>query len=271
VALLERDRIASGDSGHTTAHLTAVTDVRPHDLIKLLGQENASALWAANSAALQQIQAIVEELRISAGFEHVPAFLHLPFDFDGDVDAERQALQDDTEWARRWGLDATFENAVPLMNTPGMRVADQALVHPVQYIRGLLDALHTQKVPIFEHSEPAFTDEPDVLTCNGHRVRAGWAVVTTHNPLQGRQNTAAAALIQTQLAAYTSYALRATVTERTLPIGLFWDTSDPYRYVRIEAATNGYSVIAGGEDHKTGVVRGPAERDLDPVRMAKED
>ena len=40
----------------------------------------------------------------------------------------------------------------------------------------------------------------------------------------------------------------------TLPIGLFWDTSDPYRYVRIEAAADGYNVIAGGEDHKTGQV-----------------
>jgi glycine/D-amino acid oxidase-like deaminating enzyme/nitrite reductase/ring-hydroxylating ferredoxin subunit len=254
VALLERDRVASGDTGHTTAHLTAVTDIHAHDLVTLLGEQKAAALWSANAAALRQIRDVVDELRIPAGFEYVPAFLHVPFDFDGDVEPQQRALRQDVELAKRWGLQASYEPSVPLMNQPGMRVADQAVVHPLQYIRGLLDALQSRNVQIFEHSEPQFTNQVDLLTCNGNQVHTDWTVVATHNPLQGRQNTAAAMLIQTQMSAYTSYAVRATVADRTLPIGLFWDTSDPYRYVRIEAAAEGYNVIAGGEDHKTGQV-----------------
>jgi nitrite reductase/ring-hydroxylating ferredoxin subunit len=134
-----------------------------------------------------------------------------------------------------------------------VRFDRQAVMHPTKYIRGLVDALRHQGVPLFEHSEPAFDGEQHA-TCNGHTVRARWLAIATHNPLQGRQNTAAASLIQTQLAAYTSYALHATVTGRSLPVGLFWDTNDPYRYVRIEAVDEGFSVIAGGEDHKTGQV-----------------
>src|SRR6185503_4391632 len=102
------------------------------------GADKAAALWAANAAALQQIEAIVDDLRLSAGFERVPAYLHLPFDFDGDRDSERESLQDDVELARRWGLDATFEEAVPLMGSAGMRVTQQAMVHPLLYVRGLL-------------------------------------------------------------------------------------------------------------------------------------
>jgi glycine/D-amino acid oxidase-like deaminating enzyme/nitrite reductase/ring-hydroxylating ferredoxin subunit len=252
VALLERDRLASGDSGHTTAHLTAVTDTRPHELVKRLGRRQAAALWGANATALGQIQTIVEELGLSAGFQRLPGFLHVPFDADGDLERDRQTLKTDASLAQRWGVDATFEEQVPLMERPGVRFAEQAVVHATRYMRGLIEALRQKKVEVFEHSDPTFNDAAKHLTCNGHKVRAGWIVIATHNPLQGWLNTAAAALLQTQLAAYTSYALHANVAGRSLPTGLFWDTSDPYRYVRIEAADNGFSVIAGGEDHKTG-------------------
>jgi glycine/D-amino acid oxidase-like deaminating enzyme/nitrite reductase/ring-hydroxylating ferredoxin subunit len=252
VAVLERDRLASGDTGHTTAHLTAVTDVRPHALVKRLGRKRAAALWGANLTALGEIQAIVDTLRIPARLARLPGFLHLPFDADGDLDRERKTLATDAELARRWGVEATYEECVPLMGQAGVRFENQAVIHPTLYIRGLLDALAARNVPIFEHSEPRFETDGRGWTCHGHRVRAGWTLIATHSPLQGRQNLAAATLIQTELAAYTSYALRAEVAASSLPVGLFWDTSDPYRYVRIEEADTGYSVIAGGEDHKTG-------------------
>jgi glycine/D-amino acid oxidase-like deaminating enzyme/nitrite reductase/ring-hydroxylating ferredoxin subunit len=252
VALVDRTRLASGDSGHTTAHLTAVTDVRPNDLVKLVGRTHAAALWAANQTALGQIQKIVDHLHRPTGFATVPAFLHLPFDAETDLERERQTLMKDAEFARHWGLDAVFEERVPLMNRPGVKFADQALIHPTKYIHALVDTLRAQGVPIFERSEATFEPDPERLTCNGHTIRSGWVVIATHNPLQGRQSTAPAALIQTQLSAYTSYALHATVTRTSVPVGLFWDTSDPYRYVRIEAADEGYSIVAGGEDHKTG-------------------
>src|SRR3954463_9857973 len=47
VALLERARLASIDTGHTTAHLTAVTDLRLQDIEKSFGKEAARATWDA--------------------------------------------------------------------------------------------------------------------------------------------------------------------------------------------------------------------------------
>jgi shikimate 5-dehydrogenase len=38
VALLERQRCAAADTGHTTAHLTYVTDERLHHLVKVFGK-----------------------------------------------------------------------------------------------------------------------------------------------------------------------------------------------------------------------------------------
>src|SRR6188768_1881681 len=55
VALLERRRLASVDTGHTTAHVTHVTDTRLTQLERALGQEHAIAVWDAGRAALWQI------------------------------------------------------------------------------------------------------------------------------------------------------------------------------------------------------------------------
>src|SRR6266850_4848653 len=47
VALLERDRCAAADTGHTTAHLTYVTDERLSHLVKVFGRDGAQAFWEA--------------------------------------------------------------------------------------------------------------------------------------------------------------------------------------------------------------------------------
>ncbi|HWC58388.1 MAG TPA: FAD-binding oxidoreductase, partial [Verrucomicrobiae bacterium] len=47
VALLDRQRCAAADTGHTTAHLTYVTDERMHTLVKNFGKDGAKAFWEA--------------------------------------------------------------------------------------------------------------------------------------------------------------------------------------------------------------------------------
>src|SRR5437762_10485 len=55
VALLERDRFASADTGHTSAHLTYVTDLRLSELVRYFGRNHAQAVWDAGIAAITQI------------------------------------------------------------------------------------------------------------------------------------------------------------------------------------------------------------------------
>ena len=51
VALIERERVASIDTGHTTAHLTYVTDVELQELARNFGNDHAQAAWDAGAAA----------------------------------------------------------------------------------------------------------------------------------------------------------------------------------------------------------------------------
>ena len=52
VVVLERDRCAMTDTGHTSAHLTMVTDARLTELVKRFGRNHAQAVWDAGLAAI---------------------------------------------------------------------------------------------------------------------------------------------------------------------------------------------------------------------------
>ena len=77
-------------------------------------------------------------------------------------------------------------------------------------------------------------------------------VIATHNPLVGLGGIAGATLFQTKLALYTSYVVAGRVARGVVPDALWWDTADPYQFLRVEPHRDHHVVIFGGEDHKTG-------------------
>src|SRR5436190_19350582 len=58
VALIDRERMASIDTGHTTAHLTYVSDVSLQQLVRNFGKDHAQAAWDAGTAAIEEIERI---------------------------------------------------------------------------------------------------------------------------------------------------------------------------------------------------------------------
>jgi glycine/D-amino acid oxidase-like deaminating enzyme/nitrite reductase/ring-hydroxylating ferredoxin subunit len=251
VVLLERARLAEIDTGHTTAHLTMVTDTRLTELADRLGRSHAQAVWDAGLAAIHQIDAIVQARGIDCGFAWVDGFLHAPIGTPRDDQAE--AFQKEAALARELGFDVTFVDDVPFAGGPGWRADGQARFHPRQYLAGLAAALQMAGGRIYERSAvETFSDAPLGVTANGFAVTADDVVIATHNPLAGLASLPMATLFQTKLALYTSYALAARVPAGRVPDALWWDTATPYRYLRIAPAGDHDVVILGGEDHKTG-------------------
>jgi glycine/D-amino acid oxidase-like deaminating enzyme len=80
VALIERERVASMDTGHTTAHLTYITDVELQELTRNFGDDHAQAAWDAGAAAIDEIQRIVQDEEIECEFTRVPAYVHVCVD-----------------------------------------------------------------------------------------------------------------------------------------------------------------------------------------------
>jgi glycine/D-amino acid oxidase-like deaminating enzyme/nitrite reductase/ring-hydroxylating ferredoxin subunit len=250
VVLLERARCAQVDTGHTTAHLTMVTDERLSDLVQRFGRDHAQAVWDAGLAAIAQIDQIVREQAIACGFEWVDGYLHAAPDSPAE---ERRRLEGEADLARSLGFDTEFMAAVPLMRAPGIRVEGQARFHPREYLAGLARSVTERGGRIHEHSDASeFSSDPFGVKVNGHTIACDSIVLATHNPLVGTAGIVSATLLQTKLALYTSYVVAGRVRRGTVPDALFWDTADPYHYLRIHAAGDHDMVIFGGEDHKTG-------------------
>jgi glycine/D-amino acid oxidase-like deaminating enzyme/nitrite reductase/ring-hydroxylating ferredoxin subunit len=255
VALLERGRCAQAETGHTTAHLTMVTDLRLRDLVSRVGGTHAQATWDAGLAAISQIDTLVRQHSIDCGFDWVDGYLHAPPQrSNGEpIESQAQQLAQEAELASDMGFDAEFVPSVPGVEMPGIRFPGQARLHPRQYLAGLARAVTDLGGRIFEHTEAEeFRDDPLTITANGHAVRCHDVILATHNPLVGVSSLLGATLFQTKLALYTTYVIAGRVPKGNVPDALLWDTEDPYHYVRLEPHRTHDLVIFGGEDHKTG-------------------
>jgi glycine/D-amino acid oxidase-like deaminating enzyme/nitrite reductase/ring-hydroxylating ferredoxin subunit len=251
VVLVERRRCADMDTGHTTGHLACVTDTPLSTLVDVFGDAHAQASWDAGLAAIAEIDAIVRREKIECDFTWVPGYLHAPV-LEGR-DHQSEYLRKEAATAVRLGFDAEYLDRVPYVDRPGVRYEHQARFDPRRYLAALLDRLEREGARVFEHSSvDEVQADPLVVMCGDHRITCEEVVVATHNPIVGASSVAAASILQSKLALYTSYAVAGRVPSDTLPDALFWDTSDPYVYCRIEKRRGFDSVIVGGADHKTG-------------------
>jgi glycine/D-amino acid oxidase-like deaminating enzyme/nitrite reductase/ring-hydroxylating ferredoxin subunit len=259
VALLDRQRCAAADTGHTTAHLTYVTDYRLHQLVKNFGKEGAKAFWEAGVAGIDQIDQIVRERKIDCEFKWVPGFLH------GSIAKKRtkkeeSLLREDADLARELGFEAEFMAEVPYAERPGVKFTHQAKFHPLKYLARLVESIPGDGSYVFENTEMSEVEpEPLAVKANNHRIHCKYLVIATHTPLVGKTSMTKATLFQSKLALYTSYVLGARLPRGLLSEALFWDTTDPYYYLRIDPKEDHDYAIFGGEDVKTGQEHDPAE------------
>src|SRR5258708_5666184 len=104
VAPLAPARCAPADTGHTSAHLTMVTDTSLTELVKDFGREEAQAVWDGGLAAISQIEAIGRDEGIASGFEWIDGYLHAA----GPDQADRATLEKEATTAADLCVDATF-------------------------------------------------------------------------------------------------------------------------------------------------------------------
>lgn len=253
VALVERAKCATIDTGHTTAHLTAVTDVRLRDIASRFNRDVARALWDAGSAAIDQIVTLIRREDIACDFHWMPGFLHASL---RDPEKKRiEELETEARVATELGIKAEMTGAVPFFGVPGVKFSHQAVFHPRKYLASLLRVIDGGGSHVFETtSADEVTEDPLGIKCGQHRIRADYIILATHTPLQGNTGTLSALLFQTKLALYTSYVIGGKVAKGVLPRACFWDNLDPYDYLRIEPHDDHDYVIFGGEDHKTGQI-----------------
>ncbi|MGV3710625.1 MAG: FAD-dependent oxidoreductase [Gemmatimonas sp.] len=250
VCVLERNRIGTGETQHTSAHLTHVTDYLLRELVDRFGEDSARRVWEVGLSAIDTIEQIVNELHIDCEFERVPCFVYSAQDADND---ESSTLQDEAALARSMGFESEFIATLGEFQRPAVKHSSSALFHPIRYIQALARAVAGDGSDVFENSNAdEFSEDPLTVTVNGHRIRGNVLILATHVPLMGIASTLSATVLQTKLFPYSSYVLHATVDDHTIDNGLYNDTADPYRYLRVHRDSEGVHLVFGWNDHKTG-------------------
>ena len=257
VAVLERGRIGGVDTMATTAHVTCVTDIDLAELVDSFGRDHAQAVWDAGLAALEQIEAIVRDESIACDWTRVTGYKHAAR--EGDVPRASEQLRGEARLARELGFAARYLDEVPVFGTPGVAYEEQAKFHPRKYLARLAALVDGDGSFVFEQTA---CDEvlSDVRVKSGSfELRAKDVVFATHTPLMGKTGILSATLLQTKLYLYTSYVIGGRLPLGSVPEALFWDTSDPYRYLRVDRAGDHDYIIYGGADHKTGQASDPRQ------------
>src|SRR5438874_7123618 len=251
VALIERERVASIDTGHTTAHLTYVTDVGLQQLVGNFGKDHAQAAWDAGTAAIDEIEGIVEAEGIECEFARVPAYVHARV--GGSLKKEASSLKKEADLAANLGFEAAYLNSAPYFNLPAVRFADQAKFHPRKYLRSLVAKIPGSGSHVFEKSAAGeFDAKKRRVKVNRIWISFDRVIMATNNPLVGLASIVGATLLQTKLSLYTSYVLGARAPSNIIPEALFLDTREPYDYLRIDRRRGFDYIIYDCDDHKTG-------------------
>lgn len=249
VIVVDDGPIGSGETGRTTAHLTAALDDRYFELERLHGVRGAQLAAASHTAAIDQIESIVSHEGIDGEFERLDGYLFVPAGASIDV------LEYELAAAQRAGLHEVrmvSRAPLPCFDTgPCLQFPRQAQFHPLKYLAALARSIHAGGGRIFTDTHAATVEggvPGHVTTRTGATITAETIVVATNTPINDR------VILHTKQAPYRTYVIGVSVPHGSVPKGLYWDTPDPYHYVRVASGREHSDdlLIVGGEDHKTG-------------------
>ncbi|HEX6185445.1 MAG TPA: FAD-dependent oxidoreductase, partial [Pyrinomonadaceae bacterium] len=253
VVVLDDGPVAGGETARTTAHLVNALDDRYYELERLHGARGARLAAESHTAAVDQIEEIVERERIDCDFQRLDGYLCV------GTGQSTEQLGEELRAAHRCGLtEVKYVERLPYEAFDfgaALHFPYQGQFHILKYMDGVARAftrlggrIHTRT-----HADKieGGDDGARVTTSEGHVVSSAAVVVATNTPVNDVVS------IHTKQAPYRTYVVGARVAKGSVPRMLLWDTEDPYHYVRLQTVkdeTGGEHdvLIVGGEDHKTG-------------------
>lgn len=257
VTVVDAEIPGGGETGRTTTHLTNAFDDRYFNVEHHLGSNAARLVAQSHTAAIARIEAICLAESIACGFERVDGYL-----FAESRDAE-DVLAKELEAVHRAGLtevarvDEVQTGATVL--GPALHFPRQGQLHPLKYLEGLLGAIERQGGKVYGKSRAVDVEDGSpakVRTASGQTIEAASVIVGTNTPFNDRF------AIHTKQAAYRTFVIGMKVLRQAVPNCQFWDTLDPYHYVRIAGDLDDAHqlLIIGGEDHKVGQANDAEQR-----------
>lgn len=166
--VVERNRIMGGESGNTTAKITAQHGLIYSKLLSDLGTEKAKLYLKTNNDAVNRYEKLCR--KIDCDFEKKDNFVY-------SIN-NRRKLQSELDALDKLGFSAEFQKELPLpMTVAGaVKFSNQAQFHPVKFASEIIRDLDIyENTPVKEISDSA------VITPQG-TIKADYIIVATHFP-----------------------------------------------------------------------------------------
>jgi glycine/D-amino acid oxidase-like deaminating enzyme/nitrite reductase/ring-hydroxylating ferredoxin subunit len=251
VVVVDDGPVGGGETGRTTAHLSNAFDDFYYELERIIGERGSRLVAESHTAAIDRIEEVVREEQIDCDFERVEGYLFAP------PDCSKEVLEREIAAARRAGLNGVrWVDRAPIEHFDTgrcLRFPNQAQFSPLKYLDGLVRAVLRDGGRIYTgtHVDGIRGGQPArVTTSQGQMIMAAAVVVATNTPINDT------IILSTRMSKYRSYVIGAYVPRDSVTRALYWDTADPYHYIRLQRADlddNDQDIlIVGGEDARAG-------------------
>lgn len=244
--VIDRRSIATGSSAASTALLQYEIDTPLHILADKIGEENAAKAYHACLNSISDLERILQEAGIEAGFERRPSIFYAS-DHNGE-----ETIMKEFEIRKRHGLPVEMLSRKELherfgINTPGGALFNRESAQVDVYKAASSLLAHDMKnsgLRVFTHTDITGYEQDWADCClterGGHTIRCRYAVIAS--------GFEAGQFLPEKVMKLTStYALVSHPVERARlwpEEALIWETAQPYIYMR----TAGNRIIMGGED-----------------------
>ncbi len=168
--LIEANRIGSGQSGKSTAKISAQHDLIYQKLIQDFDLDQAKQYALMNLEAITDYEKLIFDQHIECDFQRTTSTLY--------TKKQDKMIQDEINSARLCGLDPFYDDhlSLPFETSCGITLKNQAQFDPMQFMKAI-----SEKHEIYEKTKVTQVKDNTIFT-ESHTIQAQKIVFACHFP-----------------------------------------------------------------------------------------
>lgn len=211
-------------------------------------KKTARLAAAFHNQAITDIHHIIQIEKIKCDFEYLPGYLF-------STQPQDKLINKEFYTTSNLGIPVNIEDHSELSPYKCIKFDKQAQFHPLKYLYHLANFIHKDDNTIWENTavNKIIKHKSNLLleTCRGHTILCDHLINATNYPINNND-------IFNKRTAVKTYVITALIPKNSLAMGLYWDNTEPYHYIRCYQSLNNFQdaendiVIIGGEDQRLG-------------------
>ena len=243
--IIDRNEIAHGVTGHTTAKITSQHGLIYKYLIDSFGLEMAKQYLEANEEAIKNIETIIKNEQIDCDFEKQNSYVYTTNENEiVDIKNEITALHSlgfESEFTTQTSLSFEIKGAIKFSN--------QAQFNPIKYSNGLSQKIIENNGKIYTNTT-IYSIEKDtecyLINTEKNTIKAKYVILATHYPFIDRAGYYFLKMYQS-----TSYTIAVDTHEKNLD-EMYINPKPPIYSYRTAKFNDKNLLLVTGSDYKTG-------------------